>query len=280
LLSEYIHADLGALNAQVERLALQLGQVEYPQPESFKQARDVIHKIASHNRPNKVVRLFLDQVEALKQLHSDAALLYDFVEKDKRLPRYKQFRALLRAWEDTRQVMNASALHTPELIAHAQTMQMGLREGVAGENWRAFEKAAEALLKQYQAAYEKLHNERDELFQRLNGELTAEGMDTTYLRSYSCDGLSFDQAQMLCKTCAKNLPLVAEQLISLPSFAKNMREAGRKDKPSKRKVARVNVGDVLAGREIENEKQLKEALKIVEKKALDVLRDSDAVELI
>lgn len=279
-LSEYIHTDLAALNAQVERLALQLGQVEYPQPESFKQARDIIHKIASHNRPNKVVRLFLDQVETIKQLHSDAAMLYDFVEKDKRLPRYKQARALLKAWEDTRQVMKASALHIPELIAYAQTLQMGMREGVAGENWRAFEKATESILKQYQAVYEKIHRERDELFKRLSSELTSEGRDITYLGAYTCDELVFDTAQMHCKTCSKSLPLVAEQLISLPSLAKTIREAARLEKTSKRKVAKVNVGDVLAGREIENEKQLKEALKVVEKKALDVLKDSDAVELI
>ena len=92
--------------------------------------------------------------------------------------------------------------------------------------------------------------------------------------------MAFDPTELTCKACAKSLPLVAEQLISLPSMVKNIREAAKPLTGSKRKVAKINVGDVLAGRVIENEKQLKEALKVVEKKALDVLKDSDAVELI
>ena len=279
-LSGYIHEDLSVLDSRVERLALQLGQVEYPLPASFKQAHEIIHKITSHNRPNKVVRLFLDQLDMIRQLHTDAETLYDFVEKDKRLPQVRQARALLKAWEETRQVMAAKDLQTPEITAQAQTLQMGLREGVAGESWSAFERAHETVLKQYQVVYTRLHKERSDLCQRLLKELTGEGLDTTYLRSYACDGLAFDPAQLICKACAKSLPLVAEQLISLPSIVKNIREAAKPLTGSKRKVAKINVGDVLAGREIENANQLKEALKVVEKKALDVLKDSDAVELI
>jgi hypothetical protein len=47
----------------------------------------------------------------------------------------------------------------------------------------------------------------------------------------------------------------------------------------KRKVTRINVGDLLAGKQIENPDQLLESLKVIEKKALDVLKDADAVEL-
>lgn len=279
-LSEYLHADLAELNARVERLGLQLAQVEYPLPASFKQSREVIHKITTHSRPNKVVRLFLDQVDVIKQLHADAESLYDFVEKDKRLSQYRQAKALLKAWDDTRQVMAAKDLHKADTTAQVQALRMGLQEGVAGENWSSFEQAHEALLKQYQVVYTRLHQERGELYQRLTDEMTTEGLDTTYMRSYACDGLSFDPTQLTCKTCAKSLPLVAEQLISLPSMVKNIRDAAKLTTGSKRKVTKINVSDVLAGREIENAEQLKEALKVVEKKALDALKDSDAVELI
>ncbi|NCO46067.1 MAG: hypothetical protein GW890_06485, partial [Vibrio sp.] len=247
---------------------------------SFKQAHEVIHKITSHNQPNKVVRLFLDQLNMIRQLHTDAETLYDFVGKDKRLPQVRQARALLKAWEETCQVMAAKDLHTEEWTKHAQTLQMGLREGVAGENWNSFEQAAEALLKAYQTVYAKLHAQREELFQRLNGELVAERLETVYLQAYTCEKLAFDPTQMTCKNCGKSLALIAEQLIAIPARAKGIREAAKQLTSSKRKIAKVNVGDVLAGREIENEKQLKEALKVVEKKALDALKDSDAVELV
>jgi hypothetical protein len=279
-LSEYINNDLEDLNRRVERLALQLRQVEYPLPISFNQARELIHKITSHSRPNKVVRLFLDQVDAIRQLHTDAEMLYDFVEKDKRLPQYSQAKTLLKAWEDTRQVMTAQQLYGAEVTALAQMLRTGLQEGAAGEGWSAFEQTHEALLKQFQAVYANLHTQREELFQRLSGELVSEGLETIYLQAYTCDVLAFDTAQMTCKTCNKSLALMAEQLISMPARAKGIREAAKPLTGSKRKVIKINVGDVLAGREIEDADQLKDALKVVEKKVLDVLKDSDAVELI
>jgi hypothetical protein len=279
-LSEYIHEDLTQLNARVERLALQLNQVDYPLPASFKQAREMIYKINSHNRPNKVVGLFLDQTDAIRQLHADAETLYDFVEKDKRLPQYRQAKILLRAWEDSRQVMAAQKLHTARVITLAETLRTGLQEGIAGASWNAFEQAHEGLLKEYQSVYVNLHEEREELFQRLSGELISEGLETVYLQAYTCETLAFDPTQMTCKTCNTSLALVAEQLISMPARAKGIREAAKPLTGSKRKVTKINVSDLLAGREIESAEQLQGALKVVEKKALDALKDSDAIELI
>ncbi|RPH61000.1 MAG: BREX system P-loop protein BrxC, partial [Chloroflexi bacterium] len=198
-LAGYIHEDLEKLYAQVERLALQLGQVEYPLPASFKQSRELIQKVSSHARPNKVVRMFLTHVEALKALHADAETLYKFVETDKRIPQYKQARTLLRAYEETRQVLAAKVLQTPESIALAEGIRLGLREGVAGEKWPVFAQAVESLLQAYQQVYTDLHAQRQELFARLSGELVAEGLETVYLQAYSCANLAFDPAQMTCK---------------------------------------------------------------------------------
>ena len=66
----------------------------------------------------------------------------------------------------------------------------------------------------------------------------------------------------------------------MPARAKGIREDARREKPGKRKVIRISVSSLLAGREIENAGQLKESLQVIEKKALDVLKDSDVVELI
>lgn len=280
-LAEYIQEDLKKLNERVERLALQLRQAEYPLPETFKGAHDLIRKVITHTRPNKVLRLFLDSLGELKQLHQDEERLYQFVEKDKRLAAYRQARALLHAYDDTRHVYAAASLHAEHLAAQAETLRQGLKEGPAGEAWSAFAQAHQALLQAYQDAYAGLHQQREALYQRLSDELHAAGIQIEHFQTYACTGLHFDPASAACKTCHHGLPLLAEQLMSMPVAAKSLRDAHQAQlvpSEKKRKVTRIRVGDLLAGKQIENEAQLQETLKIIAECARQALEEGNTIE--
>ena len=283
-LAEYVLEDLKKLNEQVERLGLQLVQAEYPLPASFKHSRDLIQKVSTHIRPNKVLRLFLEHVDEIKTLHADAALLYGFVEKDKHIPRYKQARALLVAYAATQNVYAAMALHTAQVLAQAAALRDAAAKGPAGEAWMTFDATYLALLAQFQAAYEDLHRQRAELYSRLSAELAAENIEIQHFQTYHCTSQVFEPLKVACKTCEHSLALLAEQLMAMPTAAKTLRESKRQPKPGddgpSRKVTRISVSSLLAGKQIENPDQLQQALKVIEKKATDALSSADAIELI
>jgi len=285
VLAEHITADVKTLGDRVDRLALQLRQEEYPLPPSFKQARDVVSRVTSQTRPNKVVRLFLDTHATLQQLHADAEALYRFVELDKRLPLYRRARALLHAYEATHHVYSAAALREPTVVTQAEAVQAGLKGGAVGEAWPPFEKAYQSLLNGFKATYDEVHRQRDELYARLRTELEAEGLQVEHFRTYECGGLAFDVDRVNCAACGQSFNLLAEQLLSMPVAAKRLRETQRQarasqtDKPP-RKVKQVSVSTLLAGKEIEDEAGLDKALNIVKDAALKALNDSDAIELI
>jgi hypothetical protein len=284
-LAEYIATDLKTLSNRVERLALQLRQVEFPLPDSFKHAHDILQRVTSHTQPNRIVRLFLDNVLVLQQLHNDAERLHRFVEIDKRLPLFRRARTLLKAYTDTQSVYSAAGLHQPPTTAQAATVREGLEGRVAGDDWPQFEKAYAALLNGFKGIYETLHAERDKLCVRLKSELEAEGIEIGHFRTYECSRLAFDPDRAGCANCGHSFPLLSEQLMSMPVAARTLREAHRaslktRDGDKTRKVAQISVSSLLAGREIEDETQLDQALGVIKNAALRALDDTDAIELI
>jgi isopropylmalate/homocitrate/citramalate synthase len=77
---------------------------------------------------------------------------------------------------------------------------------------------------------------------------------------------------------------MAEQLLAMPAATHVLREAHRKELAAstgaKRKVSRISVSSLLAGRQIEGEADLDQALQMVKDAARRALQDGNVVELI
>ncbi len=282
-LADYVLADLKSLTDRVERLALQLRQAEYPLPASFKPARETIQRVVTHTRPNKIVRVFLENVAALRQLNGEADLLYQFVEHDRRLPVYRQACQLFKTYLEAQQVYAATALHNPTVAAQAAVLDEGRKQGAAGERWAAFDRAYTALLATFRAAYEAQHTSRDELYARLNAELASDGAQIDHFRTYACGDLKFDAATTACTTCGHSFNMLAEQMLGMPEAARMLREARKRELTAssapQRVVKQISVSTLLAGREVD-QTNLDEALQIIRKRVVAELDKADAVELI
>ena len=283
-LMAYVQEDLGNLQSRVERLALQLRQEQYPLPASFLSVRDTLLNVTSHTKPNKVVRAFLNQHEAIKELKTNVDTLHQFVEFDKRLPAFRQARTLLEAYRKAHQVYGATTLRADKAISNAEALQAGFQDGIAQPaQWQPFIRAYDALLKSYQQAYETLHQERDQKYQQIIADLETEGISTAGLGKYACSDLKFVPETCICATCGNLYSLLDEQLLGMPAAAKRLREFHREkleiEKGIQRKVAKVHISSLLAGKQIENEAQLDEALGTIKTAAKKKLQDNDAVEL-
>ena len=275
VLAEQILEQLKLWYGHTERVTVELQAAEYPLPAALAGAYDLYRQVSSHQRnPGKTVKQFLAHLEALRAWHAEAQALYTFVKLDKRLPVYKQARAMLTAIAQAQGVPGLETLADAEARGWRGQLERLLQQGGAHHEWEAFMAALTPLRARYQAAYAALHARRDAAVAQGLADLAAAQIPRdAYLTRYECAGLQWDEGALRCARCQTPLGGLHDQIGAAANTVRELQERYKPQPPPPpdettqgERVRRVKVAEVLPQRRISNAGELDAAL--------DVLRDA------
>lgn len=282
VLAEQIREQMKRWNDRAERVALQLRPAGYPISESLERSQELHDRVTRFSNPAKVVKTFLEKLEAVRAWHGETRVLYDFI-RDKRLPVFQRARGLLEEIERAEGVPGTESLVEEEARRWREQLAELVVSGRAAREWEDLTAALIPLQERFREVYATLHQRRDEAVAQARGRLEMTGVPVrNSLLPYECRGLEWDENNLCCAYCRAALRELPLQAAALPNLVRELRERYETEIEYDEKAPRVKhlrVAEVMPNRRIENEADLDEALDALRGAVTGALADADVVEL-
>ena len=258
-----------------------MGQAGYPIPETLRQTDDLIRRVTRFANPSKVVRAFLENVGEVRQWHTEAQVLYEFI-RDKRLPAFQRARLLLNEIDRAQGVRGSEPLTEENSLSWRERLQELVESGSAAHEWDEFTSALTPLQERFKSAYTSLHKKRDRAVGEARQKLEAVSAPVQPLFTYECQGLKWVEDELKCAQCSAPLKELYLQTVALPNLVRELRDAYEstirygEEAPS---IRRVRVAEVVPKRQIMDEADLTAALDAVREEVTKALAVVEVVEL-
>ncbi|MBN1936007.1 MAG: hypothetical protein JW934_15160, partial [Anaerolineae bacterium] len=283
-LAEQIQRQMAEWGDRAERVILQLRPARYPIPEALGGGHELVRQVTRFQNPGKVVKAFLDNLEAVRRWHAQAQTLYQFVVLDGRLPVYQTARQLLDRLARAVQSPDLAAQFDAETLARRDALVKMIADGQVAEAWDRFQTAYEPLRDRFRQVYEDWHTRRAEALAAAQADLHAAGLDAAALNPYCCPGLRWTADSLACGECHAELHELPTHLVAIPALTRQqlVREQAqpvRHAEAGGKRVVSVPLAAVLGGREIEDEAGRDAALDALRQTIDDALQDADVVRL-
>ena len=282
VLAEQVREEMKRWNERAERVVLQLRPAGYPIPETLQRSRELHDLVTRFSNPGKVVKAFLENLEAVRAWHAEVQALYGFI-RDKRLPIFQRARGLLQEIERAEGVPGMEPLVEEEPRRWREQLAELVASGRAAHEWEDLTAALTPLQERFGQVYAALHRQRDEAVVQAKEQLEAAGVPAgRTLLAYECRGLKWVEDVLKCAQCDAPLKELYLQTVALPNLARELREqyeTGIEYDEEGPKVKRLRVAEVVPKRRIENEAELEEALDALRGAVKAALDEVEAVEL-
>jgi len=281
VLAEQIGEEMKRWNDRAERVVLRLRPAGYPIPESLEGSQALHDRVTRFSNPGKVVKAFLENLEAVRAWHAEIRVLYDF-DRDKRLPLFRRAVLLLEEIGRARGVPGAESLAEGEAARWRKALAELVASGRAAHQWQDVTAALVPLQERFREVYVALHQEWDRAVAQARETLAAAGISARYLQAYECAGLKWDEDALKCAQCSAPLRELYLQTVALPSLVRELRdryEAQVKYDDGTPSVKRLRVAEVVPRTRIESKADLDEALDALRAAVTEALDTAEAVEL-
>ena len=280
-LAEQIREEMDQWKNRARRVVLQLGQAGYPIPETLQQTDDLGRKVTRFANPSKVVKSFLENVDEVREWHTEGQALYEFI-REKRLPVFQRARLLLNEIDRAEGVPGSEPLTEEDAQSWRERLQESIDSGTAAHEWERFTSALTPLQERFKSAYTSLHKTRDRAVDEARQKLQAVSAPVQPLFTYECQGLKWVEGELKCAQCSAPLKELYLQTVALPNLARELRDRYEtkleygEEGPS---VRRLRVAEVVPKRRIRHEAGLTEALDALRDEVTKALDEVDVVEL-
>jgi hypothetical protein len=282
VLAEQVREEMKRWNERAGRVVLQLRPAGYPIPESLQRSRELHDLVTRFSNPGKVVKAFLENLEAVRAWHAEVQALYGFL-RDKRLPVFQRARGLLHEIERAEGVPGMEPLVEEEPRRWREQLAELVGSGRAAHEWEDLTAALTPLQERFRQVYATLHQQRDEAVAQAKGRLEAAGVPVrNSLLPYECRGLEWKEDGLHCDYCRASLKELPLQAAALPNLVRELRDRHETDVQygeERRKVRHLRVANVIPKRRIESDAELEEALDALRDAVTNALTEADVVLL-
>jgi hypothetical protein len=281
-LAEQVREEMKRWNERAERVVLQLRPAGYSIPEPLQRSRELANLVTRFSNPGKVVKAFLENLEAVRTWHAEVQALYGFI-RDKRLPIFQRARGLLEEIKRAEGVPGTELLAEEEPQRRRERLAELVASGRAAYEWEDLTAALTPLQERFRQVYAALHRQRDEAVAQAKERLEAAGVPVrNSLLPYECRGLEWSEDGLHCAYCHASLKELPLQAAALPNLVRELRERHETDVQygeERRKVRHLRVAEVVPKRRIKNEAELEEVLDALRGAVTAALDKVEVVEL-
>jgi len=280
IMATALEEELVKLKGQNTEQRILAQERDLPVKPILQKGQGVIQEILDHPQPDRRLKAFLGHASVLKKLKDYQERLQAFIEA-RRPAEFRRARALMRAAEQAQRV-------APELAGEKVQGWLGEMQAIQDrraivEKWAAFYQNMQPLLRRYQAAYESLHQARQDAYAQVKADLEALGIPTEGLDDRLCEGpVGWSLDGLTCTACGTGLETLYYQIQSAPEEKANLiaqHTLSKEDEANEPEFELLRLHKVIKTREIKDDTDLQAALNELQEAVKTALRAGKRVIL-